>query len=138
MVEDYDYLLEKAYQEIPKRVSETEGRFVIEKVAGHLEGNKTIITNLKKIADKMERPLPHLLKFLQRELASPGKIEENRVIFGTKLRLEEIDKKIEQYLEEFVVCPLCRKPDTQLIKIHDIPYLKCLVCGQQRVVKKIK
>ena len=77
-------LLKKAEKELPE-LSAGNDRFVLEKIKGHLEGNKTVLVNLKKIAKDIGREENHLLKYLLRELAAPGKIFGGRVILGTKI-----------------------------------------------------
>ena len=60
---DYEKLLKKARKELPESVLKTE-RFEIPKVKGHLEGNKTIISNFEQIANALGRPIEHLLKYV--------------------------------------------------------------------------
>lgn len=133
---DYEKLLQKAEQELPEKFASSE-RFVIDKVVGHIEGNKTVIVNLKKIAKDLGREDSHLLKYLLRELATPGKFAGERVIFGTKVAASAINKKIKKYVSEFVYCFECGKPDTKLIEEKGITYLKCLACGAKKPVKNI-
>ncbi len=135
-MEDYEELLKKAEAELPENVSGTE-RFTIEKIRGHLEGNKTVVVNLRKIAKDLGREESHLLKYLLRELATPGRIERERVIFGTKVAASAINRKIKKYVSEFVLCSECHKPDTKLTEEKEIAYLKCLACGAKKPVKKI-
>lgn len=136
-MENYEALLKKAENELPENVSGSE-RFVVEKVKGHLEGNKTVVVNLKKIAKELGRDENHLLKYLLRELATPGKFVRERAIFGTKIAASTINKKIKKYVSEFVFCSECSKPDTKLAEERGgIIYLKCLACGAKKPVKKI-
>lgn len=135
-MDTYELLLKKAEAELPEQILAGE-RFVVEKVLGHIEGNKTVIINLKKIAKDLHRDENHLLKYLLRELATPGKFGGERVIFGTKIPASLINKKIKKYISEFVYCSECNRPDTQLIREHEIVYLKCLACGIKKPVKKI-
>ena len=86
----------------------------------------------------MERDVHHLLKFLFRELATPGKIFGSRVFFGAKLPASLINKKIKKYLSEFVICSECGKPDTKLLDLEGISYLKCMACGTKKPVKSFK
>ncbi|MBW2963515.1 translation initiation factor IF-2 subunit beta, partial [Candidatus Woesearchaeota archaeon] len=102
-MKDYQKLLKKAQEELPETSVSSE-RFQIEKIKGHLEGNKTILVNLKQIAKTFSREPEHLLKYLLRELATPGKFVGDRVIFGTKVPASFINKKIKQYASEFVLC----------------------------------
>lgn len=135
-MEAYETLLEKAELELPENVAGAE-RFVIDKVLGHIEGNKTVIVNLRKIARDLGRDENHLLKYLLRELATPGKFAGERVIFGTKVAASLINKKIRKYASEFVYCSECSKPDTKLMEEKDIMYLRCLACGAKKPVKKV-
>lgn len=131
---NYEDMLEKGMESMPEAVHERE-RFEIPKVKGRLEGNKTIITNLKQIAETLRRPSEHIFKFLLKELATPGVSKFGRVIFGTKVPSIKINEKIKKYAEEFVICKVCGKPDTKLIKENDIVFLKCHACAEKYPVK---
>ena len=136
-MQDYEDLLKKAEEELPENISGGE-RFTIEKVKGHLEGNKTVLVNLVKIAKDLGREIDHLLKYLLRELATPGKLIRGRIILGTKVSAVKINKKIKKYASEFVFCSECNKPDTKLVEEKGgIIYLKCLACGSKKPVKKL-
>ncbi len=135
-MDDYEQLLNKAHVELPEQGEGTD-RFNLEKVKGHLEGNKTVVSNLKKIAKDIGRSEEHLLKYLLRELATPGKIVGELVIFGTKVPASQINKKIKKYVSEFVYCSECGKPDTKLTEEKSIMYLKCLACGIKKPVKNV-
>jgi translation initiation factor 2 subunit 2 len=136
-MKSYEDLLKKAVEELPENVSGGE-RFTIEKIKGHLEGNKTVLVNLTKIAKDLGRNIDHILKYLLRELATPGKIIRGRIILGTKVSAVKINKKIKKYASEFVFCSECNKPDTKLSEEKGgIIYLKCLACGAKKPVKKI-
>jgi len=135
-MDEYELLLEKAEQELPERMAGSE-RFVLDKVVGHIEGNKTVIINLKKIAKDLGREETHLLKYLLRELATPGKIVGDRVIFGTKVAASLVNKKIKKYASEFVYCSECGKPETKLVEEKEVVYLRCLACGVKKPVKNL-
>lgn len=134
---EYEKLLEKAEKELPEKATYYD-RFKLEKIKGHLEGNKTVLINLRQIAKQLNRKLEHLLKYLFRELATPGKIFRNRIVLGSKVSASLINKKIKKYLSEFVICSECGKPDTELVEIEGISYLKCLACGTKKPVKNFK
>src|SRR3989344_3175044 len=114
-MDDYETLLEHAQSKIPKAIH-TQGRFEIPKVKGHLQGNKTVITNFSQIVTTLNRDQEHILKYLLRELATPGTIEGPRLILGRKMNSSLINAKIERYTTDFVLCRDCKKPDTKLQK----------------------
>jgi len=135
-MESYEELLKKAYKEV-KVVSKGSERFEIPKVQGEVSGKNTIITNITAIASYLRRPIEHLSKFLMKELATSGKIENDRLILNTKLNSSRVNEKIEQYAKEFVLCPECGKPDTEIITEKTIKLKHCLACGAKSPVKKI-
>ena len=76
---DYKELLGKAKKELPE-VKESSERFKIPKVKGHIQGSKTIVNNFVQIANELRREPTHLLKYILKELATPGEINKNSLI----------------------------------------------------------
>ena len=128
MLPSYDDLLQTAKDALPE-IEKTEERFQIPNVKGHLQGTRTVISNLNQIADILHRPIKHLLKYLMRELATTAEQAKQLVIFGSKLAASKINEKIQSYADEFVICRECGKPDSKLSKDGDIYYFKCQACG---------
>lgn len=133
-MESYEKMLDEAYEKLKPITSQSE-RFEVPKIEGHIEGTKTILTNLQQIASYVRRDINHLLKYLLRELATSGKIEGNRVILQTKIPSHKINDKITQYVQEFVMCKECGKPDTQLLKQESFMFVHCLACGAKHSVR---
>ena len=132
---DYKAMLEDARKRLPEAVFLKE-RFEIPKVLGHMQGNRTIITNFLQIASTLRREADHLLKYVLKELATPGEIKKSgSLILGTKVPASRINEKIRQYANEFVLCFECGKPDTKLEKEGDLTYMKCTACGAKNFVK---
>ncbi|HZX45233.1 MAG TPA: translation initiation factor IF-2 subunit beta [Candidatus Nanoarchaeia archaeon] len=132
---DYKELLKKAREQLPKSVFEKE-RFEIPKIRGHIQGNKTILTNFLQVADTLRRPSEHLLKYILKELATPGDIKKNgSVIIGAKISASRINDKVRQYAIEFVLCSECAKPDTKIEKEDKFTFLKCHACGAKHPIK---
>jgi len=129
----YEEMLKLAKEKLPKVQSKSE-RFVVPKVQGHVEGNKTILINIFTIADLVARPPEHILKYLQRELATPGFFQDKRLVFGRKLNSQMINEKVQKYVETFVLCDQCGKPDTQLLTEEGKLIKKCTACGTKSPV----
>ena len=132
----YEQLLDEAYKQV-KQVSGNGERFEIPKVAGEVQGKNTIITNITQIASYIRRPAEQLSKFLFKELATPGKIDKDRLILNTKLNSSKVNEKILAYTKEFVICKECGKPDTEIIAEKGIKYKHCLACGAKSPVRSI-
>ncbi len=127
-------MLDKLYKEI-KPLEASSERFEIPKVKGHIEGTKTIISNFGQICATLRRNPEHLSKFLFKELATPGIIEGEKIIFNRKLGSKIINEKIEEYAKEFVICKECKKPDSEFIKEGRILFIHCLACGAKYPVR---
>ena len=132
---DYKELLKKAKMDMPKAVLEKE-RFEIPKVRGHLQGNKTVVSNFIQIAGVLRRNTEHMLKYVLKELAAPGEIKKSSsLMLGTKISASRINEKVKKYAEDFVLCKECGKPDTKLEKEGEFMYIKCMACGAKHYVK---
>lgn len=130
----YDEMLEAAYSKLKTTVVEKK-RFEIPTATGHVEGNKTIITNFSQICSTFNRPQEQLVKYLQRELATPAIIEGQRLKLGRKLSSALINEKIMMYCNDFVLCRECKKPDTTLLREDRVLFLKCTACGAKHPIK---
>lgn len=133
-METYEQLLDYAYKKV-KVVEQSTERFDIPKVAGSIEGKTTVISNITEIAGYLRRPVEHLAKFLQQQLAAPGKIDNNRLILMTKVNSTKINEKIQDYTKEFVLCNECKKPDTEIVSEKGIKFKHCLACGAKSPVR---
>jgi len=131
---DYEKLLDSAYEKV-KVVKGAGERFEIPKIEGFFQGKKTILTNLFQIASYARRNPEHLLKFLTKELAAKATINGEKVELNIKIPSKKIIPKIERYIEEFVLCKECKKPDTELIKEGKQTIVHCLACGAKHSVR---
>jgi len=134
---DYEALLNKAYEKLPKKV-ETSERFEVPIVETIVQGNQTIIKNFTQIYQTLRRGPKHLSKFLTKELATPANFDGTRLILQSRIPRGLIQKKLEAYTKDYVICKECGRPDTKLIKEDRIIFLKCEACGAKASVKSIK
>ncbi len=133
---EYKELLEQAYKKI-KPVESKTNRFEIPNVKSIIEGTKTIISNFLQITSYLRRKPEHLEKFLEKELATKGKIEKDRLILIKKIPSKRLDDKIKDYVERYVICKECGKPDTEIIKQDNFFFIHCLACGAKHSIAKI-
>ena len=137
MTESYENLLKKAYSNITE-ISESSERFTVPEVKAYIEGKTTIIENFAEIADKVRRDTDHILKYVLGELGTSGKIDGNRAIFNGKFEISLIKTIIKNYVDDYVICSECGKPDTRLVKDERVLILRCDACGGHRPVRKRK
>lgn len=133
-MENYESLLNDAYSKV-KVVEGSGERFEMPVVEGFFEGKKTIITNFFQIVSHLRRDAEHLQKFLLKELATQGQIEGDRLILNNKISSKKINPKLEQYVNEFVLCQECKKPDTKIIKESKLTLIHCLACGAKHPIR---
>ncbi|MCB9358541.1 translation initiation factor IF-2 subunit beta [Candidatus Woesearchaeota archaeon] len=131
---DYTQLLKRAREGLPEIVSVRE-RFEVPKVKGHLQGNRTVISNFSMICSTLRRQPQHILKYLLKELATSGEIKNNLLVFNRKLSSLAINQKVRQYTNMYVLCTECGKPDTKILIEGNISYLKCQACGAKHHIK---
>jgi translation initiation factor 2 subunit 2 len=133
---DYNELLDRAIDQLPPEVFETK-RFTVPKAYSDIQGNRTFIKNFKEIADALNRDPQHVLKYLLRELGTAGNIEGGRAIMQGKFTHFVINERIDEYVEKFVICHECNRPDTRIIREDRIFLLKCAACGAKAPLKSI-
>lgn len=133
-MESYEQMLDAAYKKI-KVVQTSNDRFEVPKVKGQVLGKNTFITNINEIASYIRRPVENLAKFLQKELATPGVLEKDRLMLKTTLNSAKVNEKIELYVKEFVLCTECKKPDTEIITEKGVRFKHCLACGAKSPIR---
>ncbi|AAB86235.1 MULTISPECIES: translation initiation factor IF-2 subunit beta [Methanothermobacter] len=135
-MDDYEKLLERAIDQLPPEVFETK-RFEVPKAYSVIQGNRTFIQNFREVADALNRDPQHLLKFLLRELGTAGNLEGGRAILQGKFTHFLINERIEDYVNKFVICHECNRPDTRIIREGRISLLKCEACGAKAPLKNV-
>ena len=133
----YEDLLDRAYSKMPEKLLK-HSRFEIPKADIHLEGNQTLIKNFLDIAEKLGREPQHLLTYLLKELATPGVLRRQEAVLQRSLKVVMINKKIEDYTKEYVICHECERPDTKITELSGQKIIKCEACGAWWPFRRIK
>jgi translation initiation factor 2 subunit 2 len=134
---DYEELLKRARSQIPEVVSKRE-RLELPRINLSVIGMRTIIHNFKEIAEVLNRDPQHLLKYLTREIATAATMQESRVIFQGKFSRETMKRLMQRYMESFVICPVCKRPDTKIVKEKRLSFLVCEACGAKSSVRQLQ
>jgi len=136
MKADYEKLLKRAHSQLPPEVFEHK-RFEIPRVRSGTVGMRTYIVNYKEIAEYLNRDPQHLLRYLSREIATAGTFDGARAIFQGKFSSDTLSRLIQRYAEEFVLCPICKRPDTKIVKEKRFSFLVCEACGAKSSIRAI-
>ncbi len=134
---DYKNLLKKIIESTPKKEI-VEDRFKLPKAEIFYEGNTTVIKNFDKIADAINRTPDLILKFLLGGVGTAGELVGTRVVFQGKIPAKSIQDKIKEYIDTYVMCSECNRPDTHLVKQGRTILIRCDACGAVRSVKSRK
>ena len=138
MVEsDYKELLKRVIEIAPKK-EVSEDRFKLPKAEVFYEGNTTVIKNFDKISDAVNREADLILKFLLGGLGTAGEREGSRIVFQGKIPAKSIQDKLKEYIDTYVMCSECNRPDTHLVKQGRTMLIRCDACGAFRSVKSRK
>ncbi|MBN2603213.1 MAG: translation initiation factor IF-2 subunit beta [Candidatus Thermoplasmatota archaeon] len=131
---DYKKLLKKVQENISSREIDDD-RFKLPKAEIFYEGNTTLIKNFDKIIDAINREGDHVMKFLLGGLGTSGELGGSRVVFQGKIPAKQIQDKLKEYIDTFVMCSECNRPDTHLVKQGRTILIRCDACGAFRSVK---
>ena len=133
---DYDELLKRARAQMPE-VSLKRERLELPRLFVTTVGMRTIISNFKEVADVLDRDPQHILKFLTREMATAATFHDSRAIFQGKFQRGVFERLLQRYMESFVVCPVCKRPDTKIVKEKRLSFLVCNACGARSSIKQL-
>jgi translation initiation factor 2 subunit 2 len=133
---NYDELLKRACSQMPE-VSLKRERLEMPRLFITTIGMRTIISNFKEVADVLDRDPQHILKFLTREMATAATFHDSRAIFQGKFRRDSFERLLQRYMDSFVVCPVCKRPDTNIVKEKRLSFLVCNACGARSSIKQL-
>lgn len=137
MTYDYEDLLKRSMDSLPENLTSKE-RFQMPEGDILREGNTTIIRNFLDITDQVGRDPQHMLSYLLKELGTAGELDNERAIFQGKITTDKVQSRIDAYVNTFVLCRECGRPDTQLMRKNRTLLLKCEACGAMHPVKARK
>jgi translation initiation factor 2 subunit 2 len=133
---NYDELLKRACSQMPQ-VSLKRERLELPRLFISTVGMRTIISNFKEAADVLDRDPQHILKFLTREMATAATFHDSRAIFQGKFQRGVFERLLQRYMESFVICPVCKRPDTKIVKEKRLSFLVCNACGARSSIKQL-
>ena len=131
---DYEALLKKAKENLPEHVSDGE-RFQMPEPDLLIEGKTTVFRNIAEVAESFRREPEAILAYLLKELGTAGNLDGRRAVFKSRLSTDQVSRRLKAYMNTFVICSECGKPDSRLVKDGRVLVLECEACGAHRPVK---
>ncbi|MGA1821360.1 MAG: translation initiation factor IF-2 subunit beta [Thermoplasmatota archaeon] len=137
MADEYDYekLLERARSAMPEDVAQSDERWSLPELDLMFEGRTTVLKNYQEVVGAMRRDSEHIIAHVLRELGTAGSVSGRRLILKSVVTKEKLEEKFEDYVNTFVICGECGKPDTHLVKEGRTQVIECMACGAKRPVK---
>jgi translation initiation factor 2 subunit 2 len=132
--EEYQELLNRLRESLPETVT-AQTRFKVPEPEVLYEGKTTVFRNFGDIVDALNREASHLMAFLLKEVGTAGNQEGRRALFKGRVPVKQFQDRIQNYLDIYVLCSECRRPDTKLIKDGRTLILECEACGAHRPVR---
>src|SRR3989304_4262031 len=129
--------LQRAEGAMPKPLT-AGGRFHIPDAELISEGKTTVLRNFIDITTAINRDPNQVLQYLLRELGTAGSLEERRGGFKGKVTAQQVADRVKSYIDTYVTCSECGRPDARLVKEDRVAILECDACGARRPVKMVK
>nr|WCZ58724.1 eukaryotic translation initiation factor 2 subunit beta [Seculamonas ecuadoriensis] len=101
---------------------------------------KTAFTNFLDICKSMNRDPDHVLSYLLGELGTTGNLDGNEsLIIRGKFQSKNITSILRRYINEYVLCMMCRSLDTNLTRdpATRLHRMECETCSATRSVAPI-
>ena len=131
----YEKLLKRIDGERSKNSAETDSRFELPPVDVMWEGQRTYLRNFSDFPKIMRRDSAKLLQYLSKEFAVPAERIGDSAMFIGRRDPDDFTRLLKIYVNEYIMCPTCKSPDTRTEKEKRISFLICEACGAKSTIK---
>ncbi len=97
-----------------------------------VQSGETIILNFNSIITQIKRESNHLKKFISSELGVKTSIKGTQLVIKSKLDKNRITQTLKIYIDKFIICDNCGKPDTILKGNKKNMKITCAACGYSK------
>jgi len=131
----YEKLLKRIDGERSKNSAETDSRFELPPVDVMWEGQRTYLRNFSDFPKIMRRDPAKLLQYLSKEFAVPAERIGDSAMFVGRRDPDDFTRLLKIYVNDYIMCPTCKSPDTRTEKEKRISFLICEACGAKSTIK---
>lgn len=125
---NFNELLDRLYSSLPEKAL-SDSRFELPVVESMVQGKQTIWRNFSKIAKYLKRDEKQLYKFVMNDISTSSVISDGALILNGIFDTNRLNQILMKYINSFVLCSVCNKPDTEIITQNGIKVLRCTACG---------
>ena len=131
----YEKLLKRIDSKNSKNSAKIDSRFELPPVDVMWEGQRTFLRNFSDFPKIMRRDSAKLLQYLSKEFAVPAeRIGDNAMFIGRR-DPDDFTRLLKIYVNDYIMCPTCKSPDTRTEKEKRISFLICEACGAKSTIK---
>ena len=131
----YEKLHKRIDGERSKNSAETDSRFELPPVDVMWEGQRTYLRNFSDFPKIMRRDSAKLLQYLSKEFAVPAERIGDSAMFIGRRDPDDFTRLLKIYVNDYIMCPTCKSPDTRTEKEKRISFLICEACGAKSTIK---
>ena len=131
----YEKLLKRIDSGRSKDSAEIDSRFELPPVDVMWEGQRTYLRNFSDFPKIMRRDSAKLLQYLSKEFAVPAERIGDSAMFVGRRDPDDFTRLLKIYVNEYIMCPTCKSPDTRTEKEKRISFLICEACGAKSTIK---
>jgi len=131
----YEKLLKRIDGESSKNSAGTDSRFELPPVDVMWEGQRTYLRNFSDFPKIMRRDSAKLLQYLSKEFAVPAERIGDSAMFVGRRDPDDFTRLLKIYVNDYIMCPTCKSPDTRTEKEKRISFLICEACGAKSTIK---
>ena len=131
----YEKLLKRIDNERSKNSAEVDSRFELPAVDVMWEGQRTYLRNFSDFPKIMRRDSAKLLQYLSKEFAVPAERIGDSAMFIGRRDPDDFTRLLKIYVNDYIMCPTCKSPDTRTEKEKRISFLICEACGAKSTIK---
>ena len=131
----YEKLLKRIDGERSKNSTGTDSRFELPPVDVMWEGQRTYLRNFSDFPKIMRRDSAKLLQYLSKEFAVPAERIGDSAMFVGRRDPDDFTRLLKIYVNDYIMCPTCKSPDTRTEKEKRISFLICEACGAKSTIK---
>ncbi len=134
---EYNKLLDKLYMALPPS-TKSATRFEPPRAQTIIQGKQTIWKNFVKVAKDLNREPDMLYKFVMKEISTSSTIvNDQSLVLNGVFDNYKINQILDKFINNFVLCSACKKPDTKLATHNGVKILKCSACGATTPLSKL-
>jgi len=131
----YEKLLKRIDGERSKNSAGIDSRFELPPVDVMWEGQRTYLRNFSDFPKIMRRDSAKLLQYLSKEFAVPAERIGDSAMFIGRRDPDDFTRLLKIYVNDYIMCPTCKSPDTRTEKEKRISFLICEACGAKSTIK---